>query len=104
MPGLPEPSMMSPPRMSSSSMLGLLGVVGSISVRRTDSPGVAACQRGLESALAMRRSLDDARPSRLPRIRHDAGLGGDRDIAEGVVRGVDDARLIGTNARTVLSR
>jgi len=47
--------------------VGLLGVVGSISVRRTDSPGVAACQRGLESALAMRRSLDDAQPSRLPR-------------------------------------
>src|SRR5437773_2444360 len=49
--------MMSPPRMSRSSMVGLLGVVGSISVRRTDSPGGAACQRGLESALAMRRSL-----------------------------------------------
>jgi len=27
--------------------VGLLGVVGSISVRRTDNPGVAACQRGL---------------------------------------------------------
>src|SRR5258706_1708055 len=54
--------MMSPPRMSRSSMVGLLGVVGSISVRRTDSSGVDACQRGLESALAMRRSLDDVRP------------------------------------------
>src|SRR5437667_6841343 len=62
--------MMSPPRMSRSSMVGLLGVVGSISVRRTDSPGVAACQRGLKLALAMRRSLDDARPSRLPQRYH----------------------------------
>src|SRR5258705_8411413 len=59
--------MMSPPRMSRSSMLDLLGVVGSISVRRTDSPGVASCQGGLESALARRRSLADARPSRVPR-------------------------------------
>src|SRR5215510_12068474 len=64
--------MMSPPRMSRSSMVSLLGVVGSISVRRTDSARVAACQRGLESALAMRRSLDDARPrtSCLPRRQH----------------------------------
>jgi hypothetical protein len=52
-------------------MVGLLGVVGSISVRRTDSPGVAACQRGLKSALAMRRpniALDLAPRGRVYRM------------------------------------
>src|SRR5262245_3893856 len=54
--------MMSPPRMSRSSMMGLLGVVRSISVRRTDSPGRAACQR-VWNRLMPRRSLDDVSPS-----------------------------------------
>jgi hypothetical protein len=59
---------MSPPRMSRSSMVGLLGVVGSISVRRTDSPGVAACQRGLESVAAK------IRIERSPRVGSDGSI------------------------------
>ena len=63
-------------------MVGLLGVVGSISARRTDSPGVAACQRGLESALAMRRALDDVRPL----VSLDASaVSAQEGVAEGVL-------------------
>ena len=61
-------------------MVGLLGVAGSLSVRRTDSPGVAACQRGLDSALAMRRSLESAWKAALgdPLLRALSTTPGDR--------------------------